>query len=116
VFDRWNKWCHLKTSVAVLRRHPKYDTFVDASSATPEISSSPAKMMRLRAKAFRDDQPYATAKAGSYDACEEVCRKDAKCSGLGFAGAGGTCRLYSTLGEYFSAAGVDSGYKEQDPP
>ncbi len=116
VFDRWNRWCHLKASVTTLRRHPKFETFIDSGVMNVALSSSAEQIMRLRGKSFRDDTPYAARPVGSYEACERSCSGEGKCSGFSFVRRGGSCRLFSTLSEYFSADGIDSGYKEQDPP
>lgn len=111
-YDKWNKWCFLKSSVAELRLEPKTVSGIRTSQSVPSRSSAKITVKHYRGKTF-PYKGYKTLKRKSFESCKGSCLKENKCVAFSFEKRGGDCRLLHTAGEYFTDAGVDSGIKRQ---
>ena len=111
-YDKWNRWCFLKSSVGTLRLDPQSVSGVKKGDGEPARSRAPADMERYRGKAF----PYAgqsTSSAASLEDCEKRCQSAPSCLGITFFTSSKQCRLMEDLGEYFSDPKADSSVKRQ---
>jgi hypothetical protein len=111
-YDKWNKWCFLKTSAAELRLEPKTVSGIRTSVSMPGRSGANMIVKHYRGKTF-PYKGYKTAERKSFDSCKSWCLEEGKCVAYSFEKSSRSCRLLDTAGEYFSDAGVDSGVKRQ---
>jgi hypothetical protein len=110
-YDKWNRWCFLKSTVDVLRIEPRSVTGIRGDVGAPQISSDPVIMERYRGKIFRGSG-YSTIN-GSFESCESECKGAPNCIAFTFVKATRRCTLFGETGEYFSGAANDSGAKTQ---
>lgn len=113
-FDKWNRYCFLKSSVSALRLDPRSITGVRGDLPAPPAASAAIRMERHRGRSF-PDTGYRTVAAGQLETCEATCRNEESCVAYTFRKAGGLCRLYAVADEYMPDAGSDSGAKVQEP-
>jgi hypothetical protein len=111
-YDKWNKWCFLKSSVAGLRMEPKAVSGLKPWYSEPPRSGRAVEMVRYRGKRF-PGSGYETHRASSFENCEQICRGDGHCMGFTYYSADSRCEAFATLGEYFGHEGADSGVKTQ---
>lgn len=112
VFDKWNKWCFLKSIIGTLRIDPKYISGTRAGSSIPAKSNAETVIERFRGKAF----PYEgqnTRLASSLEECEQRCVSDQSCVAMTYFRKTKQCRLMENTGEYFSDKDADVGIKRQ---
>ncbi len=112
-FDRWNRFCFLKSAIGVLRMDPRSITSIRADAPKPAVSTTEITMQRFRGKAF-PGAGYKTFKTAAFAACETACRNDEFCIAYTFQKKDLICRVYDTAGEYFTNAQADSGAKLQE--
>ncbi len=111
-YDKWNKWCFLKSSVDGLRMEPKAVSGVRPWYSEPRRSEASVDMVRYRGKRF-PGTGYETHRATSMEACEQICQGDGHCMGFTFHAEQNRCDAFASLGEYYSENGADSGVKTQ---
>ena len=111
-FDKWNRFCFLKSDVDELRIDPRSISGVRLGAPTPAISSIPISMERYRDKYF-PGSGYKSITNSSVDICETACQSESACLAFSFQKAAHRCQLFDNTGEYFSNKGVDSGAKRQ---
>jgi hypothetical protein len=112
-FDKWNRICHLKSSVGLLHLDPRVVTEVLASEQLTDVNSAPF-MVQKRSKGF-PDSGYAQSKVDSYDKCNTLCLQDQDCNGFNYGQTNHLCSLIQFPNEYQTVAGTDLGYKIQSP-
>jgi hypothetical protein len=113
-FDKWNRYCFLKSGTRLFRLEPNTTSGLRPDAPKPTLASAPVTMQRYRNKAF----PYGgqeTRRADSLDECEARCAQDTACVALTFFKASQQCRLMHSTGEYFPDPRADSSIKRQDP-
>lgn len=125
VYDKWNSVCFLKDSLTERRLDPKYRMGVrsmDGGSSWPNIpaASGRASVEFYRGKHFPERAVISTVVARDYRECGGRCESTDGCIAFSFLGRNreartGGCELMSSVGEYFSKRGVDSGVLRQAP-
>lgn len=111
-YDKWNQWCFLKNSIRVQFVSPKSVSGLKFGSRSPPSSANIVEMKRYRKKHFPGDG-YATVRAPSPDTCEGECIDQIQCIAFTYFYEDNLCRLFSSVGEYFSHERADSGAKTQ---
>jgi hypothetical protein len=111
-FDKWNRYCFLKSDITVLSLNPRSITGIPGTVAAPPMSAGAIVMEHYRGRAF-PGSGYRTL-TGQLDTCETACRNDPACVAYTFQKSG-TCHLFDVTGEYFPDALADSGGKVQTP-
>jgi hypothetical protein len=113
-FDKWNKWCYLKSSVSTLALEPSATTGIKKNAAEPPKSGASIRIDLRGAKLFEGKSRNATAK--SPDACEQTCEQDGQCLGFTFSKREQACRLFDDISTFSSDTDSISGIKTQYPP
>jgi len=111
-FDKWNRWCFLKSAVRALRLDPKYVSAIKNGTSKPPPSSVSITIERYRNKAF----PWSGQEAHKTDTveqCEARCKDATSCVAFTYFKQTKLCRLMAETGEYFSDPNADSGVKRQ---
>jgi hypothetical protein len=111
-FDKWNRVCFLKSSVAEFRLNPRSSSGVRDDVRIPRAPSGAIRMERYPSKAF-PGVGYKSVEAGGPDECEDACRLEDACVAFTFRLDEGACHLFRSTGEYFSNQLADSGGKRQ---
>jgi len=114
-FDKWNRWCFLKSAVTTLRLDPQSIAGIRSDLPRPALASIPEKIERYRNKTF-PGAGYRSLASASTEACEKACDVDRTCVAYSFSKVARTCTLLDSAGEYFSDKTVDSGVKRQPAP
>jgi hypothetical protein len=111
-FDRWNGYCHVKTTITSLRVEPRSDTGIRSDQPPPSRSADPVIMENYHQKTFADFS-YLSFFGVRLDACREQCRTDQRCIAFTYTKADRVCKLFAKTGQYFPDAGSESGVKDQ---
>ncbi|MGD9913972.1 MAG: PAN domain-containing protein [Rhizobiaceae bacterium] len=111
-YDKWNRWCFLKTGITGLRLEPKSVSGTLHMFGEPARLDEPVIMDRYRGKHF-PGKAYSVSREGSFESCEATCEGDAHCIGFTYYRDRNRCESFASVGEYFSKAGADSGVKRQ---
>lgn len=111
-YDRWNRWCFLKSSALSRSVSAKAVSGILSSSKTPPSASSRVEIRRYRGKAF-PGRGYRATTTGAAEACEALCGSEAQCTAFTFRAKGGKCELYKSADEYQSDRAAFSGAKFQ---
>ncbi|MEQ1710880.1 MAG: tetratricopeptide repeat protein [Hyphomicrobium sp.] len=114
-YDKWNRWCFLKSQVGSMRLDPKYQSSFRKGHAAPDTSSAATVIERYRKKNFPQGQKISEQSAASYEECESRCDAGSDCVAFVYASKSRQCRLLSDADEYFSSTDTDSGVKRQAP-
>jgi hypothetical protein len=114
-FDKWNRYCFLKSALTSRRLDPRSTTGIRRDVPTPPTAPEAVQMERYRGKVFPGAGYKATVIA-RFESCELTCQQDRACVAYTFQKADQLCRLFSSTGEYFANAQTDSGVKRQPPP
>jgi hypothetical protein len=114
-YDKWNKWCYLKSGTNSLTLDPSSISGVKLGTkqpvASPEIIRiDPRGSKRLVGSA------YNSLKIPSLDQCSSNCRESARCLGYTFVQVTQICDLFSEVGSIAANTGARSGIKTQNPP
>jgi hypothetical protein len=112
-FDKWNRYCFLKSSVGSLRLDPRSTTGIRQGLATPPTAAGPITMVRYRGKLF-PGTGYRTLDRAQFDSCESTCKQEQSCVAFTFQKSEQRCQLFNTTGEYFANSQTDSGVKTQE--
>jgi hypothetical protein len=113
-FDKWNRYCFLKSQIGVLRLDPRSITGVREDVPSPAMASGGITMERYRKRGF-PGSGYKFATVAQYEACEAACQGEEACVAYTFKKVERVCRLFATAGEYMPEVGSDSGAKVQSP-
>lgn len=111
-YDKWNKWCFLKSQITELTLDPSATSFVRASLKKTQQSKLAIRIETLVSKTF-SGRPLRNEILGSAEECQKACEQDRTCLGFSYAAAGKNCRLFSLLDTVTRGGGVTSGYKTQ---
>jgi len=111
-FDKWNKWCFLKSKVSSLILEPSTISGMRKSGGGPSASSNAIRMDRRDGKSFqgthvRDATPI------SPDLCEQACQQDKECLGFTFSKQKDGCRLFGDIATLSLDKNAISGVKTQ---
>jgi PAN domain-containing protein len=113
-FDRWNRYCFLKSEIDVLLVDPRSTSGIREHVQTPPMASVPTKMERFRGRMF----PGAAYKAPpflSFELCEAACKQEEACIAFTFRKDVRVCQMFNKTGQYFGNSLADSGIKRQQP-
>lgn len=111
-FDKWNRFCFLKSKVTSLKLDPRSVTGVRADLPAAPLADDPVAMSRYRGKIF-PGSGYKALSQTQFEACESVCKNDKTCVAFTFYKEDRSCRLFNRTGEYFANQRTDSGVKTQ---
>jgi hypothetical protein len=114
-FDKWNKWCFLKSTVSSLILEPSTITGVRKNAGGPATSDVAVRMERRPAKSF-EGSGLRNVSVGSPESCQQACEHDAKCLGFTFSRADQACKLFENIGTFSPNGNSTSGFKTQYPP
>jgi hypothetical protein len=114
-YDKWNKWCFLKSEVRPLSLEPSSLVGVKTAIPEPEMSKEAPRIDRRVGKSLVG-RPYQTEKRKSLDTCETNCLSDKKCLAFSFAKASSLCKTYDQVETYGLDPASTSGIKTQNPP
>jgi hypothetical protein len=113
-YDRWNRWCFLKTGLAPLSLDPGSIAGIRAELGPPAMSDATVRF-DVRANKKLLSSPYRTTPASSREDCESECTKEAKCLGATFTKAQKACQLFEAIENIAPDKGAVSAVKTQDP-
>lgn len=113
-FDKWNRYCFLKSEIGVLLVDPRSTSGVREHVQIPPMASSPLKMERFRGRMF-PGAAYKEPSFSSFESCEAGCRQEEACIAFTFRKNDRICQLFSSTGEYLANSLADSGIKRQQP-
>ena len=113
-FDRWNRWCYLKSGIGQLTLEPRSITAIRSSVGRPQSSEAIIRMYRYRQKAFREGKILERVDNFTAGKCEQTCVGNEACIAYTFFKGAHQCILLTDAGEYFPDNGADSGAKQQD--
>lgn len=111
-YDKWNRWCFLKSSLGLLRAEPKCVVGISRGVGEPQRASTAKIMQRYRGKIF-PGEAYARRKSGGFEGCEDTCRRETACVAFSFMKSDQSCKLFDDAPEYQSNEEADSGVKRQ---
>jgi hypothetical protein len=114
-FDKWNKWCFLKSSSATLVLEPSSLTAIKADAPKPQTSTAATRIDRRSGKSLIGS-PLRDASVSSADECESTCRGEAKCVGYTFLKSHKQCKLFAGIESFASNSSASSGVKTQSAP
>jgi hypothetical protein len=113
-FDRWNRYCFLKSKIGILLMDPRSTSGIREHVQIPPLASSPIKMERFRGRMF-PGTAYKQPAYSSFESCEVGCRQADACIAFTFRKNDRICQLFKNTGEYSADALADSGIKRQAP-
>ena len=116
LYDKWNRWCFLKSALAEIRIDPKYNFGLPGNVSPPALSARPREIIYYRGKQFPDAGAFHAAT--DYRACAQQCLSLPHCVAFTFdrqPRSPAPCKIMGAVGEYFSKAGADSGVARQSP-
>ena len=111
-FDKWNRFCFLKTNLASFILDPKSLSGVRQNLQMPLTSAVEATMVRYRGKMF-PGSGYKSIANSIYENCEMTCKNELACVAFSFDKQSLVCRLFNSTGAYVLNALSDSGVKTQ---
>jgi hypothetical protein len=114
-YDKWNRWCFLKSGIGSLLLDPSSSTGVRGATGEPAVSELAPRLDRRSAKKF-SGQEYRTAAGPSAESCETMCQQDTKCLGYTFVGSAQKCQLFERIDTFSNDRNAASGVKTQTPP
>jgi hypothetical protein len=113
-FDRWNRWCFLKSNVANLSFEPSSLSGVVKALGRPASSDAVLRIERRPAKAFSGSHFRKNA-ATTTELCEAACGSDQQCVGFTFSKSTRVCKLFDDIETIVSEGDALSGLKTQSP-
>ena len=120
-YDKWYKWCYLKSSVTTVFLDPSSITAIRNGAGTPAKDGMQAIASRaeitIRVRRNRDAVGKAVAEktAPSLDRCRNFCTEDSTCISFSFVQSGQQCRLYTSIDNIEVRQGAETGFKMQKP-
>lgn len=113
-FDKWNKWCFLKSSVAApLTLEPS--SIVGVRRSLPEPSSSQiASRIERRIRRTFVGSPYRTTEQASLEKCEHECQADDKCIAYTYVRPRSSCKAFDRVESVANDLQTVSGTKTQN--
>lgn len=114
-FDRWNRWCFLKSTVGDLAFEPSSISGVKKAQAEPASSTAAVRIDRRLAKSYSGSHSRSNAIA-ALEQCEDACRSSETCIGYTYSKSAKTCKAFDQIDSFASEANAVSGHKTQTPP
>jgi hypothetical protein len=114
-YDRWYKFCYLKSSISALLLDPTSISAARANLKEPPASDLPVRFERANDRALTGSE-YRDVKASTRKICENACQEDRRCVGYTFAKNNQTCQLFTHIKGFSSENDSFSGMKTQLPP
>lgn len=111
-FDKWNRYCFLKTNLSALILDPKSLSGVRQNLQMPPTSDVEATMVHYRGKKF-PGSGYKSIANSIYENCEMTCQNELACVAFSFDKQSLVCKLFNSTGVYVLNALSDSGAKIQ---
>jgi PAN domain len=113
-YDKWNRYCFLKSSLSKLYLEPRSITGIRQDVPVPETENKPARIDHYANRIFLGDG-YRSASASSYESCRSARAGDSSCVVTTFLKDENRCKFFNSTGEYFRNEKADSGVKTQAP-
>jgi hypothetical protein len=110
-FDKWNRYCFLKSNMKLLRLDPRSTSGIRPGLSVPPPASDAVQIERHRGKTF-PGTGYRTFKMSELG-CVSACRQESNCVAYTYQTDERHCHLFSSADEYFSATLSNSGLKTQ---
>ncbi len=113
-FDKWNRWCFLKSRAIALSFEPRSTTGVKVGIELPPLSDSAIRIDHHLGRKF-----IGTSRKFSgilTEVCEKICQGDDGCIGYTFFQREQSCYLFDKISSYASDARAKSGLKTQTKP
>ncbi len=114
-YDKWNKWCFLKSKPTKLTLEPGSISAIRKNVNDPAQSDANIRIEPRASKAFEGSH-YRTATVPSAEHCEQSCQRDLKCLGYTFFKESGNCDLFDDITTFSLNRSATSGFKTQTPP
>jgi hypothetical protein len=114
-YDRWNRWCFLKSSVGELALEPASISGVKTAQGEPVLSTAAVRIERRLAKGYAGPHTRSNA-ASSPEQCEDTCQLSKDCIGFTYSKAAKTCKTFDRIDRFGPEANAISGHKTQTPP
>lgn len=111
-FDRWNRFCFLKSGIASLRLEPKATSAWRDGTPTPSISSAERIMEPYKKRKFAGIL-IDSKLADNVALCRSSCADLNQCLGFSFFSSSRQCLRFSQLESYSIEESVESGGKRQ---
>jgi PAN domain/HdeA/HdeB family len=111
-YDKWNKWCFLKSKATELTLDPSSISGVRQSLADPQQSKSALRIEPLDAKTVRGHALQSESWHSAQD-CKKACALDRTCLGFTYIPSGQDCRMFNRIETVDRENGATSGYKTQ---
>jgi|GEM_PF-6527953 len=111
-YDRWNRYCFLKSAVGVLSLDPQSTTGIRDGLPTPANAATPISIRRYSSREF-PGTIHKTLTRSNLTACEAACDNDQICVAFSYYKNNQSCNLLKSAEEYFANNQVDSGVKRQ---
>jgi hypothetical protein len=110
-FDRWNRFCFLKSKITPLRIDAHSITGVRNDQGAPTMrTGTPTTIVKYNVRFLGEGDSTMTA---NFDKCKDTCEHDDQCIAFTLLKSKRLCRIFKETGEYFQNSEFDSGWKEQ---
>lgn len=113
-YDKWNRWCFLKSKVTSLTFDPSSVSAVRGNSEQPSASGTLVRIEQRTSQAF--EGPYTAGPKPSSEECASECDSRAECLGYSYLRDRKSCRLFTDITGVVSNADAVSGFKTQSAP
>jgi PAN domain len=110
-FDKWNKWCFLKSNTNTLGFDPGSMSAVRRSIDQPQASTAAIRIDRRPGRTFLGS--FQRTSSESLTSCEQACQNDEQCHGYSYVNRDNQCRLFNNILTITRDANVRSGLKTQ---
>jgi hypothetical protein len=114
-FDRWNRYCYLKSTVNALTFDPSSTTGLRANIDDPGYSKVEYRIDRRANKSLEGSNSVKVGISGVED-CDRSCAADKACFGFTFEKPRSVCRMFSAINTFKPDRSATSGIKTQSPP
>jgi hypothetical protein len=114
-YDKWNKWCFLKSGVQPLTLEPSSIVGIRKTLPSPETSTDEVRMDRRPNKSLLG-RPYRTGQYENVEKCETECGADQQCVGYSYATQPLGCKFFDRIESFASEQNTISATKTQNRP
>lgn len=114
-FDRWNRYCYLKSTTNALTFDPSSTTGLRADIDDPGFSKVEYRIDRRANKSLEGPSSVKVRISGVED-CDRGCAADKACFGFTFEKPRAVCRVFSAINTFKPDRSATSGIKTQSPP
>ena len=113
-FDKWNRWCFLKSRAVALSFEPRSTTGVKIGVELPPPSDFAIRIDHQLGRKFAGSSRKFSGV--STEVCEKICEGDDRCMGYTFFQKEQSCYLFDKISSYVRDARSKSGLKTQTKP